>query len=210
MEDKGKDSDATNGTIESRHPKVLYPFVPGKYGLNLTEKKTPFKGFIESGSGKKVKGDIGESLDVAVDHAWVRIFDAEENLYFMSAELNGDTVRFSVYTKKITGERHPDFRAKYFIEFSITHFKKIGRTVRRIESQWGRTYDGIWSSDTYDEYLRIRNEGNDREEAVRKTWSGKIFEELGFTEIEDVDENDEEEEARVVFKIPGEDKIVGK
>ena len=186
-------------SIDSERPLSLYPFVPGKYGLDFSELKRSFIGFIPSGSGKRVHGifeDIGAKTAIRID-------DNEDEGFALHADVNGDTLKFSLYTRKINGERHPDFFAKNFVAFALNYFEEQGHQINRIEANWTHQDDGIWPSDNLDEYFKNRREGMSKEEAARNTWSGRTYTGLGFTEIEDYYEEEEGEEVKVIFRKPG-------
>lgn len=198
-EDEGGEQDASNRPAEAHHPLPPYPFVPGKYGLNLYEQAHFMrKQRIETGSGRRVVAEIGQKEN----KAWIRINDVDEEDFLMHAEVFEDTLRINVYTKKKTGEKHPDFFAKHFLVFALTHFENEAYPVRKFQASWTPVESEEWESDNYNEYRRFRREGADPADAAKKTWTGKTLGIFGFNEVETVNE-EEDGEIVAIFRKPG-------
>ena len=102
----------------------------------------------------------------------------------MRAEIHGETASADIYTRKQTGERHPDFFARNFLYFALNHFKNEGYPVKRFEARWTASEGDVWRSDNFDEYWELRRNGLQPEEAAKLTWTGKTLFDLGFPEIE--------------------------
>ncbi|MBI2031578.1 MAG: hypothetical protein HYT08_03085 [Candidatus Levybacteria bacterium] len=199
----GEESKEVSKPQESNRPLVPYPFVRGKYGLNLHEKESHFrKGRIETGSGRKVMADMVQRSNTA----WIRIYDEDEPAFTMQANVHGKTASADIYTRKQTGERHPDFFARNFLVFALNHFKNEGYPVVRFEAKWILTEGNEWGSDNYQEFQKLLQEGLGPEEAARLTWTGKVLSELGFSEVESIKRSDDEVIA--FFKRPGTEPLV--
>lgn len=158
---------------------IPYPFIQGEYGLNLRDIKIPFFGEIESGSGKKVYGEMKSGEDKAS----IEIKD-ETGEYNMSLSVRGDTMSGDLFTRKKTGESQPDFKAGSFVIWALKRFEEAGHPVEKIQARWADIRTSEWDSTNFTKYTELVSKGEDPISASRKTWSGKLFSELGYTEIE--------------------------
>lgn len=189
----------TSKPQEEARPLVPYPFVRGKYGLNIIERIGTYftKGRIETGSGRRVMGEVSNRAN----SAFLRIYDEDDRSFLMEAEIHGNIGSANIFTRKKTGERHPDFFARNFLIFALRHFENEGYVVDKFQARWTLTEEGEWEFDNYRQFQKLIREGVDATEAARQTWTGKILSELGFTEIESVKSSDDE--IIVFFRKPG-------
>ena len=173
-----------------------YPYVKGSHGIPFDELIGPFKGKIIGGSGKEILCSIGSDEE----SAWIRVFDYRETGYEMKADVEGDTMEAVIYTQFRNGTRHPDFFARQFLAFALRRFALQGHEIRRFSAHWIR-YGGVRGSKNYEKYMELRKKGELSIYAAKSTWTGKALAELGFTEVEEVDE-DTGERVQVYFKRP--------
>ena len=195
-----EDSQARNAEAEvgpASKPSAVYPFLEGHFGIPLNELKTPFVGEVRTGSGRYVICEFEQKGE----RAWINVDDPQEH-FIMHAAVAGDTSSAEIHTRKKDGTRHPDFFAKHFLAFALNYFESEGYPVRKFMAMWTPVKDKEWDSDNYNEYWRIRKEGEDPVEAVKSTWTGKILGKLGFTDIENI-QGEEGDKIVVVFKKPG-------
>lgn len=176
-------------------PSAVYPYVEGQFGIPLNDLKTPFEGEKRTGSGRYVLCEIRDEGK----KSWIRVVDNKDH-YIMHALVKGDTANAEIHTRKKDGKRHPDFFAKHFLAFALNYFKNQGYLIKKFRAIWSPVESDEWESDNYAEYWRLRKEGVSPIEAAKQTWSGRTFEELGFTEVEEP--VDEGRAVTVVFKKP--------
>ena len=124
--------------------------------------------------------------------ASIRIYDEDEPGFTMQADIHGETASANIYTRKQTGERHPDFFAKNFLAFALSYFKNEGYPAARFKTRWVLTKGEGWSSDNYLQFRRLIREGLVPEDAAKQTWTGKLLSELGFSELESIKRSDDE------------------
>ena len=183
----------------------IYPFVPGKYGIDFASLIHQAVDFREdpiecvSASGRKMFIEIGKVCfpDALYDAVTIRRKGKErDGQLVLEAGLNlseDNTLTFKIITKsKILKRRDPDFFAAQFMKIAIDYFERIrGNEVKRVK--------GIWEpwSDNYKDFFKSYNkEGRDKEyqqkgqrtllEAARNTWTARILAGLGFDQIDDV------------------------
>jgi hypothetical protein len=162
-------------------PKISreYPYYPEEYGLDLSEVKVGFFGDVPSGSGKEVHAE----MDKNADGAWIKI-DDKKNEFMMGLLVRDGVMSGDLYTRKKTGETHPDFRAAEFVTWALHRFEQEGTPVNSIESRWVDTRSSNWDSANFKKYKELVEKGEKQREAASQTWSGKLFLQLGFTEID--------------------------
>lgn len=180
----------------SSKPSAVYPFLKGQFGIPLNEISTPFVGEVKTGSGRTVICEFAQRGE----RSWIRVEDLKDH-FVMHAVVEKETASAEIHTRKKDGKRHPDFFAKHFLAFALNHFKNEGHPVRKFNAMWSPVEGDQWASDNYEDYWKFRKEGIPQAEAVRKTWTGRVLAQLGFTEIEDI-KGEEGSATYVTFKKP--------
>lgn len=151
---------------------------------HLLEKKEELKQALE--------GKLWQTWFRGGNSASIRIYDEDEPAFTMQANVHGGTASANIYTRRKSGERHPDFFAKNFLAFALIHFKNEAYPVVRFEAKWILIEGEEWGSDNYQQFRRLIREGLVPEDAAKQTWTGKLLSELGFSELESIKRSDDE------------------
>ncbi len=148
-----------------------YPCVPREYGIDF--RKVP-----QGSSGKRnIKTESGRLIQTYFFNDLIVIEDREHEDYFMSVFVNEGELIVSLQTW-VSDDRHPDFFAGEFLRFALNHFGSQNVEVNQFRAQWHV------GSVNYEEYMKNRQRAHlSPVESARRTWSGRIINQLGFTQV---------------------------
>lgn len=172
-------------------------FIGGESGGIPERVFTP--GFNDVEEGKSG----GTELQCFTDRTLIDIFDKSDPVFGFKAELLSDAITINVRSRDFDGERHPDIYAAKLIKRAIGYFEEQDRVVTKFYAEWGSVVSE--SYDTYRDFLAAVSTvrevtKEDQETAARQTWTGQLASSLGFTEISEIVDYDEN--VYVVFEKP--------
>lgn len=145
-----------------------------------------FKGVINCASGEKLGGNITKDLVVIASQK-----DSKNEQYIFVARRSKhdhDALELGIKTKiGNPPEKHKDLYAKELAKKSIIYLEEQGTPITKIRGFWqeGDNFDAY--QNYMDDIRQTRpTTGKDQRDAARNTWTGKLAESLGFTEIESI------------------------
>lgn len=171
---------------------ITYPCYP-EGGINFTEALTQFRFGLNE---VIILGESGQQLRIRAkldsDSPFLSVEDQEKPAFHLHAEAyptpKGHEAWFDIRTKladarnpKLSPQKHPDMHAKAFITTSLALFSYLGHPVTQCKCSWSD-----WS-DNYAQFEQSYNKTNDPKQAALATWSGKIFSQLGYTNVVFID-----------------------
>lgn len=160
-----------------------------KGGIPNSVFKPGFKGEFKAMSGRKMEATITrERIDI--NDMNQPAFDFHAFIIYGSIDTIGISVESRGWNDK-PQERHPDIYAAMLVRRSLSFFKEQGFTVTRFRAYWRKSIPerGI-ESDNFDQYqayvdaLGREPTEEEKHEAARQTWAGKLAHDLGFTKVE--------------------------
>lgn len=183
----------------------IYPYVPGKGGIDFPALLSPLKGNVDS-VARDIKGGSGAELTLLADSFRLIV---EEKVDPNAKATYGNrlsaitppnhepgTLCFSLRSKKVIGaiegeeyypiysgdQKHPDFHAKKFIGVALAYFEARGVKINSILGSWSK------GGDNYDQYIAalsgvIEPSLSQKVAAAKETWSGKAFMAYDFTNV---------------------------
>lgn len=173
-----------------------YPYQEHKFGIPFKDLPLGFLGVIKGGSGRILRCHIEKDEISVVDVA-------DEDHFRLDAKTVDGTMWMLLLTDR-SGERHPDLFAGKFFEFALRYFEINGYTVSKFQARWQRWRSGH-ASNNYDQFIKNTTLGVNPATAAKNTWTGKILERLGFTEVESLEVKEDElgvEKVLVLFSKP--------
>lgn len=144
-----------------------YPYAQGKQGID-------FVSIGYTGNHNRVVNAVtgsGRRIVVGINHTQV-IVDTSQS-YYMSSQVIGETLTLGLRTR-IGNSRHYDFFADKFVRATINFFEDNNNPVTAFLAHWEQ------NSVNYLEFKKNLNENMGISESATKTWSGRLFNSLGF------------------------------
>lgn len=160
----------------------------------------PDSALVLGHDGTLLSGDSGRILIVKTTQNQLSIRDAaddappDQKVFAFKANVLHGIFSFSALTKRESENgrivRHPDLFAKDLLIRAIAYFDTVGTPVDFMQLSWPQNRG---MSDNYDAFKRHFSNGeavtpSSVTTAVFNTWSGKIAWQLGFREIQSIDE----------------------
>jgi len=183
----------------------MYPYVPGKGGIDFSSLLAPIEKAEDSIVGKEIKGASGGELILYANSLQLLVGEKEglwkktSKSNWLGASILGSygeaTLCFGLKSKKVIGmaegaeypiyssdSRHPDLYAKKFIGVALAYFDARGIKIDSIMGRWEK------GGDNYNQYRAalagIKDPNSSQKVAAAKeTWSGKTFMAYGFTDV---------------------------
>lgn len=173
--------------------------------------------------GQDIKGKSGRSLKALFfpDEGEVTIKPQDDDKAVFSIKVDDDgRLSMDINNRGADGKPHPDIYPAALVKRSIQFFGDQGREVRTMLGTWDRP-TGTEPSVNYDEYVtNLSALGKqpediteaDKKAAAKNTWTGRLAESLGYTEVRSIHDNpDERRKGRtdiiVQFVKPHEDAV---
>jgi hypothetical protein len=150
--------------------------------------KLGFNDLTEGLSGGKLK------CEAKPDEIIIQTPDSFSDYLFKAYREEDDLLALRIITKSGNPpQAHPDLYAAQLVRRSITYFEDLGFPIKRMRGRWLQRDN----RKMFENYLQTITEGNIEEkhkhEAARSTWTGKLAQSLGFTEIESLKDTGEPE-----------------
>jgi hypothetical protein len=180
--------DNTSNKEHSENPEVLqalkeagksYPFNDGEYGI-------PFSNLEATNlRGEPIRSGFGRLINIDANQSQLYIHDDKIFHFFMESQyfsIHAGEIRFDIRTKR-TGKygrtvRHPDMRAKYYLELACNYYQNLGLPVTTIRGRWN------YGSENRAQFMEVYKESNDPVLAAKSTWIGHRAAELGFIHVQ--------------------------
>lgn len=150
----------------------VYPFVPGQHGINFRD--------IPLGSNRlPIRGGSGRNLRATLTENSIYVCDTKLTSLVLNAAVNTDqTLSLFIRTEhRMTGERHRDFFANYFVDFALYYFRNYGHSIGDFDAVWDK------NSRNYREFRKGKRKGLSDTEAAATTWTGQAMIARGFSKI---------------------------
>lgn len=143
---------------------------------------------LRFGARKRFHGASGRELSIVAYTYRVGIEDVRCPKFCLEGEIDSDLMAtFNLHTREdnpdteiqLVNGRHPDMRAGNFVRFMLSkYFPEYGYThILGYRSCWRK------SSDNYQQFQKACASNSDVVLAARNTWTGKLVQELGFSEV---------------------------
>jgi hypothetical protein len=174
-------------------------YIGGSTGGVPEEIFTPgFKGPLTGMSGAKLSCRTDTSSVV------IASFD-EDTAYFLACVLPEETDALHLDIKTKTADhpdRHPDLYASELVDRSLTYFHEQGFAINKLIGAWNKGDNYKAYRDYITKIILARDiTDEDKKNAARNTWTGRLAQSLGFTEIERL-EVENPKSIHVVFSKP--------